>query len=438
MTTVFKFGGASIKDADAIRHLTPLIEQHGDRPLVVVVSAMGKTTNKLEALLAAARSEGGTQGDEYRQCFKALQADHHEVLEALLGGSPDAPSERIDVLFEELDAQHHKHRDGPHAKHYDQTVCYGELLSTTIVAAWLNHHGIATEWHDARELVRTDACHQAANLDWPATLDNIRERLSHSNRVALTQGFIGGTEQGEATTLGREGSDFSAAIFAHCLEAREVVIWKDVTGLFNADPRRFDNAVQLERISYAEATELAWHGAKVIHPKTLGPLQEKSIPLMVRSFEAPDAEPTVIDAERRFDAEVPSCILREDQVWLEVRPRDFAFMDEPRQHDILGRLVEAGLHANLVDSGAMRFALCLDNKPERLDPLVESLQADYEVSREDDLTLLTVRHPRPGMMDTLGEGREALAERRNATTSQRLFHSRDCPTTWRIPGLQAE
>lgn len=433
MTTVFKFGGASIKDADAIRHLTPLLEQHRDRPLVVVVSAMGKTTNKLEALLAAARGEGGTQGDEYRRCFEALQTEHREAIEALFGDAADSPRECVDALFDELDAQHRRHRDSDHAKHYDQTVCYGELISTTIVAAWLNHNDIATDWHDARELVRTDACHQAANLDWSTTAETVRQRLAGSDQVILTQGFIGGTAEGEATTLGREGSDFSAAIFAHCLDAREVVIWKDVTGLFNADPRRFDNAVQLERISYAEATELAWHGAKVIHPKTLGPLQEKSIPLTVRSFETPDAEPTVIDAERRFDSDVASCILREAQVWVEVRPRDFSFMDEPRQHDILGRLVKAGLHANLVDSGAMRFAFCLDDKPERLESLIESLRGDYEVGREDALALLTVRHPRPGMLDTLSEGREALAERRNATTAQRLFRSRECPETWHIP-----
>ncbi|KAA0010870.1 aspartate kinase [Billgrantia pellis] len=431
MPTVFKFGGASIKDADAIRHLTPLIENHTDQPLVVVVSAMGKTTNKLEALLAAARDEGGKE--DYRKRFEALQAEHRETIKALFGDARDAPTERVDALFDELDERHHSHRSAGYAEHYDQTVCYGELISTTIVAAWLNHCDIATNWHDARELVRTDARHQAANLDWATTAETVRERLADNERVILTQGFIGGTADGASTTLGREGSDFSAAIFAHCLDAREVVIWKDVPGLFNADPRRFDNAVQLERISYGEATELAWHGAKVIHPKTLGPLQEKSIPLTVRSFETPDAAPTVIDAERRFDGDVPSCILRENQVWLEVRPRDVSFMDEPRQHDILGRLVEAGLHANLVDSGAMRFALCLDDKPERLGPMIESLERDYDVHREDALTLLTVRHPQPGMMDTLSEGREALAERRNATTAQRLFHSNDCPETWHIP-----
>lgn len=431
MTTVFKFGGASIKDADAIRRLAPLIEAQSDRPLVVVVSAMGKTTNKLEALLAAARDENRT--DDYRECFEALQAEHRDVIETLFGNAQHSPAERISALFDELDEQHREHRQSAYARHYDQAVCYGELISTTIVAAWLNHRGIATDWHDARELVRTDTCHQVANLDWAATAERVRERLARNDRVLLTQGFIGGTEEGASTTLGREGSDFSAAIFAHCLDAQEVVIWKDVPGLFNADPRRFDNAVQLKHLSYAEATELAWHGAKVIHPKTLGPLREKSIPLLVRSFETPDAAPTVIDAESRYDADVPCCVLRENQVWLEMRPRDFSFMDEPRQHDILGRLVKAGLHANLVDSGAMRFALCLDDKPERLKPLVESLEADYEVRRENALTLLTVRHPRQGMLDALGADRETLAERRNNATAQRLFRSQECPETWHIP-----
>src|SRR5690554_1349278 len=232
MTTVFKFGGASIKNADAIRRLAPLIEQHKACPLIVVVSAMGKTTNKLEALLAAARDE--SQGNAYRECFEALQAEYREIIEVLFYNGADSPTEQIDTLFNELDKQHRKYYRDSYAKHYDQTVCYGELISTTLVAAWLNHCGITTEWHDARELVRTDACYQAANLDWTATTDAIRKRLMNSESVILTQGFISGSENGESTTLGREGSDFSAAIFAHCLDACEVVLWKDVTGVFNA------------------------------------------------------------------------------------------------------------------------------------------------------------------------------------------------------------
>ena len=431
MTTVFKFGGASIKDAEAIRHLTPLIKTQEDRPLIVVVSAMGKSTNKLEELLAAARDE--SQANLYHEHFEALKREHLAVIDTLFKNAHDSPARRVSALFDELDAQHRKYRDSTYAKHYDQTVCYGELLSTTIVAAWFNHCGTASDWHDARGLVHTDSCHQDASPDWPATARAVQEHLASSNRVVVTQGFIGSSDSGATTTLGREGSDFSAAIFAHCLDAHEVVVWKDVTGLFNADPRRFDNAVQLERLSYAEATELAWHGAKVIHPKTLGPLQEKAIPLTVRSFETPDAPPTVIDAEERFDTDVACCILREHQVLVEVRPRDFSFMDEPRIHHILGRLVAIGLHSNLLDSSAMRLALCLDAKPERIEPLVASLQGDYIVTRRHDLTLLTVRHPKPGMVEALGEGRETLAERRNATTAQRLFASRDCPKVWQLP-----
>ncbi|RCV90433.1 aspartate kinase [Billgrantia montanilacus] len=432
MTTVFKFGGASIKNADAIRHLTPLIEAHRDRPLVVVVSAMGKTTNALEALLADAR-DGNRGGDGYQERLASLKASHREVADALFGGEADSLKSRLDALFDELDEQHRHYRDSPYPEHYDQTVCYGELLSTTLVAEWLNRQGVETEWLDARELIITDEQHQDANLNWSATTDAIRKRAGGEDRVLLTQGFIGGTSGGASTTLGREGSDFSAAIFAHCLDAAEVVIWKDVPGLFNADPRRFDNAVQLKRLSYAETIELAWHGAKVIHPKTLGPLKQKAIPLTVRSFETPDAPPSVIDADTRFDTEHPSCILRDDQVLLEVKSKDFSFMDEPRQHDILGRLVEAGVHANLIDGSAMQFTLCCDNKPERLQPLTDSLDADYALERQEGLTLLTVRHPSESLLERLSEGRDILAERRNATTTQRLFRTDECPETWHIP-----
>ena len=431
MTTVFKFGGASIKDVDAIRHLTPLIEAHRERPLVVVVSAMGKTTNALEALLADARDD--SRSDSYRERLEDLRANHEAVVETLWGGEAQELKERIGELVKALDERHQRHRNASYSVHYDQTVCYGELLSTTIVAEWLNHQGVEAEWLDARELIITDDHHQDANLDWAATRKAIRKQAEGVNRVLLTQGFIGGTSEGVSTTLGREGSDFSAAIFAHCLDAAEVVIWKDVPGLFNADPRRFDNAVQLKRLSYAETIELAWHGAKVIHPKTLGPLKQKNIPLTVRSFETPDADPSTIGADTRFDAEHPSFILRDDQVLLEVKPKDFSFMDEPRQHDILGRLVEAGAHANLIDGGAMQLTLCLDDKPERLEPLIESLDADYSLERQAGLTLLTVRHASQSLLEQLSEGREVLAERRNATTTQRLFRTEECPETWHIP-----
>ncbi|WFM71534.1 aspartate kinase [Halomonas sp. CKK8] len=430
MTQVFKFGGASIQDAAAIRRLGELLARFRARPLVVVVSAMGKTTNALEALLEAAR-EG--EDDDYRDRLETLRREHLAAVESLFGSRTGPVAERVEALITELDRRHRRHAGRERPFHYDQTVCFGELLSTTIVSAWLEEAGMATQWLDARELVVTDDCHQAANVDWQATAERVRGLDSDDSRIRVTQGFIGGTAEGASTTLGREGSDFSAAILAHCLDAEEVTIWKDVPGLFNADPRRFDNAEQLEQISYGEAIELAWHGAKVIHPKTLGPLQQKAIPLTVRSFEDLEAPPSTIGRDTRFDTQTPSLILREAQTLLEIRPRDFAFMDEARQHDILGRLVEAGLHAGLIDSGAMRLSLCLDGHPERLEPLVASLCADYAVARRDDLTLLTVRHADDALLSALGAGRDSLAERRNADTAQRVFPGSQCRGTWHIP-----
>ncbi|APX91649.1 hypothetical protein BWR19_01045 [Halomonas sp. 1513] len=427
MTTVFKFGGASIKDADAIRHLGELLQHLEARPDVVVVSAMGKTTNALEALLAAAR---GSDEDDYRQQLEALRRDHLAAVESLFGTRQGQLGERVEELLSELDDCHRQHRDAERAFHYDQTIGYGELLSTTIVSAWFNQIGLACDWHDARRLIVTDANHQAANVDWAETSQRLQALAG--GRMVITQGFIGGSAGGVATTLGREGSDFSAAIIAHCLDAEEVVIWKDVPGLFNADPRRFDNAQQLMQLSYDEAIELAWLGAKVIHPKTLAPLRERRIPLKVRSFETPDAPPSVI-SQHGDDDLVPAYILAEEQVLLEIQPRDFSFMDEVRQHEVFGRLVDAGLHANLIDGGAMRLSLCLDAHPARLAPLVESLAADYALTRHDDLTLLSVRHPTPARLASLSEGREVVAQRANAYTAQRLFRSNECPDTWRIP-----
>ncbi|CAM3488308.1 aspartate kinase [Halomonas lysinitropha] len=431
MTQVFKFGGASIQDAAAIRRVGELLARFRARPLIVVVSAMGKTTNALETLLAAARA-GETE--EYRDRLETLRQEHLTTVEALFGDRAGPVTERVEALITELDQLHRRHASRERPFHYDQTVCYGELLSTTIISAWLDEAGMATEWLDARDLVVTDDCHQAANVDWQATVERVRGLATDDDKIRVTQGFIGGTTEGVSTTLGREGSDFSAAILAHCLDAEEVTIWKDVPGLFNADPRRFDNAVQLERISYDEAIELAWHGAKVIHPKTLGPLQQKSIPLTVRSFEDLEAPPSTIGRDTRFDTQTPSLVLLEEQTLLEIRSRDFAFMDEPRQHDILGRLVEAGLHASLIDAGAMRLSLCLDDgHPDRLEPLVSSLCADYAVVRHEDLTLLTVRHADDALLAALSAGRDSLAERRNADTAQRLFPSTQCQGTWHIP-----
>lgn len=429
MLRVYKFGGTSIRDADAIRRLGELLAAKAPRPQAMVVSAMGKTTNALEALLGAARDD-----DEagYRQRLTAIRDDHLAVAEALFGPGSRVADE-LSHLLDELDAAHRAHRQAPRAFHYDQTVGVGELLSSTLVAAWLNEAGVPTRWCDARALIITDDRYQAAEIDWAVTQERIAGLAPADGEVLLTQGFIGATADGAMTTLGREGSDFSAAILAECLGAGELTIWKDVPGLFNADPRRFVNARQIPRLSYAEALEQTWHGAKVIHPRTLAPLQRRDIPLTVRSFLDPEAPPSTLGPEAGEGDRQPAFMLRDDQVLLDVSPRDGGFLDDARMAEILARLADTGLHANLVDSEALRLRLVVDHRPEALASLLEALTRHFAVARQDDGVLLTVRHPSDGLLTRLDAGRTRWVERRNATTAQRLYPGAECPDTWQIP-----
>ncbi|MGJ7458174.1 aspartate kinase [Halomonas sp. MA07-2] len=429
MTRIFKFGGASIRDADAIRHLGDLIAGEAPKPQAIVVSAMGNTTNALEALLGSAR---GDDPADYRQRLAAIRDDHLAVAEAMFGPGSSVADELAQRLAE-LDAAHRAHRQAPYPFHYDQTVGMGELLSTALVAAWLNEIGVATRWCDARTLIITDDRHQAANIDWAATQERIASLTQAGDEVLLTQGFIGATAGGAMTTLGREGSDFSAAILAEALDADELTFWKDVPGLYNADPRRFANARQMAQLSYEEALEQTWHGAKVIHPRTLAPLQRRGIPLTVRSFLEPDAPPSIIGPEPGEGDRQPAFMLRDDQVLLDISIRDGSFVDEALMAEVLTRFAEAGLHANLLDVEALRLRLVVDHRPERLAPVLEALDERFSVARQDDLVLLTVRHPVDALLAHLDADRTRLVERCNATTAQRLYLAAECPDTWQIP-----
>jgi len=429
MPEIYKFGGASIKDAAAIRRLGELLSRHDLHPRALVVSAMGKTTNALEALLDAAR---GDQQSVYQERLAAIRDDHLGVAQALFGAD-SATAANLERLLEALDIAHRTHREAPFAFHYDQTVGFGELLSTTLVAAWLNEIGLPTRWCDARELIVTDDRHQAAAIDWSKTCDRLRSLAAREEALLLTQGFIGATPNGAMTTLGREGSDFSAAILAHCLDAEGLTIWKDVTGVFNADPRRFDNARQLERLSYAEAVEQSWHGAKVIHPRTLAPLQRKAIPLTVRSFLEPGATPSRIGPEPGDGDRQPACILRDDQRLLDISPADFRFMDEACLGEVLGLLARHGLHANYLACEAMRLRLAINDDATKCAALLADLRGDYRVECREGLTLLTVRHPGDGLLQELSGDMPVVAEQCSATTAQRLFPSDACPTAWHLP-----
>ncbi|SDO43985.1 aspartate kinase [Halomonas shengliensis] len=429
MPEVYKFGGASIRDADAIRHLGELLTRQVPPPRALVVSAMGKTTNALEALLDAAR---GDDSGGYRERLAALRDDHLGVAAALFG--TDAPvAADLERLLAALDAAHRRHRDAPYPVHYDHTVGFGELLSTTLVAAWLDEIGLATRWCDARELIVTDDRHQAAGIVWDETCARLTALATRDQRLLITQGFIGATAAGAMTTLGREGSDFSAAILAHCLDAEGLTIWKDVPGVFNADPRRVDNARQLERLSYAEAVEQSWHGAKVIHPRTLAPLQRKAIPLTVRSFLEPEATPSRIGPEPGDGDRVPACILRDDQRLLDIRPADFRFMDEGCLGEVLGHLARHGLHANFLECEAMRLRLAIDARPRACRELLDDLGEAYRVEETCGLTLLTLRHPDAALRQALVGDLPVVTEKATASTAQWLLPSDACPERWRLP-----
>ena len=427
--SVYKFGGASIGDAEAIRHLAALLAPESERPRALVASAMGKTTNALEALLQAAREPDEAS---YRRRLAEIRDGHLAVAEALFGpGSPAADA--LEQRLAELDAAHATHRKAPYPFHYDQTVGFGELLSTTLLAAWLNASGIPTRWCDARELIITDDRHQAAEIDWKATRERIARAAAEEESLLLTQGFIGATAEGAMTTLGREGSDFSAAILAECLEAEALTVWKDVPGLFNADPRRFANARQVGQISYAEALEQTWHGAKVIHPRTLAPLQRAGIPLTVRSFLDPDAPPSTIGPAPGDGDSHPALILRDDQMLLEVSPHEEGFVEASLMAEALGTLADQGLNANLLEVEARCLRLVVDHKPERLAALKARLEACGALSQREGLALLTVRHAGKAMLDALDAGKTPLIARQSGATAQRLYPAAECPAPWTIP-----
>ena len=395
---VYKFGGASVKDAPAVRNLADIVSGRVGEDVMLVVSAMGKTTNMLERILAACRS-GSAAGPEVLQ---PLLDYHMGIMSELFPDRSHPVFERVLDLVREL-RSHLEEPEPDYDRHYDRTVCYGELISTTIVSSYLSLRGIPSGWLDARELVVTDRCWRAAQVDWDETSRRIRQlnRRHEPGKVFVVQGFIGGTADGlDSTTLGREGSDYTAAIFANCLDAEEVTIWKDVSGLLNADPKRFSETVKIPRISYSEAIELAFYGATIIHPKTIKPLQNKGIRLKVQSFLDPSSDPTIIDGSedaRSFsrDAAVPSYIVKDHQTLVSISPRDYSFMNEHNLQIIFATCDELHIHANMMQTSALMLSICFDYDEAKLKGLLSRLSDRFSVKYNLGLQLFTVRHYRP-------------------------------------------
>ncbi|MBP5413268.1 MAG: aspartate kinase [Bacteroidales bacterium] len=415
---VFKFGGASVKDAANIKNMAAIVKAYSTEPLLVVVSAMGKITNLLEKL-AKAYYDG--EETVYKELFSQLKNQHRVVIEDLFEDKRHAVFSDFENLMEELQDSLQEPSSENFDYEYDQIVSYGELLSSKIVAAYLNYIGLASSWMDARRLVRTNNVYREGTVDWDATLSKIQRKVmvnyaDEKWKIVVTQGFIGGTSEGLTTTLGREGSDFSAAIFAFSLNAESVTIWKDVEGLLNADPKQFANTVKLDKISYQEAIELAYYGASIIHPKTLKPLQNKNIPLYVKSFVHPSAEGSIIGSFAK-NTKVPCYICKQSQVLISIMPKDFSFIAEENLSTIFALVAHFGVKINLMQNSAISFSICVDDKYNMPD-LIEELQTEFFVKYNTDMELYTIRHYDKNSIAEITRKGEVLLEQKNRSTVQ--------------------
>ena len=402
---VYKFGGASVKDAHGVRNLKEIVTQAGD-DLMVVVSAMGKTTNALERLVAAL-----SQKDEAAAENEWLNVlDMHVHLAMELGLKPNE-----DIRFPMMPEYDHA---CSYDQNYDQIVSQGEILSTQIVAVYLLKSGIRTEWWNMPKLLRTDSTFREAQVDMQTSAQVIRAGWERPSRpgVVVTQGFIGGTSDGLRTTLGREGSDYTAALLGNFLDAESVTIWKDVPGILNADPRLIANTVKIDKLTYHDAVELAYSGAQVIHPKTIRPLENKKIPLFVKPFGDPAAEGSVI-TEKAEPINVPVYIWRMNQVLITLRAKDLAFVLEESLSHIFQIIHTNRLKVSLIQSSAVTISVCVDNS--RFVPqAIEQLQETYRVTWNENLSLLTVRGTTPEILKREQEGRDILLSQLTRRTAK--------------------
>ena len=411
---VFKFGGASVKDAAGVRNVAKVLSHFPDDDLLIVVSAMGKTTNALEEVVWAK-----ADGRSTKEMVEKLKAAHAGVLAEVAPGG-DSAVEALEGAFKELQRTLAQGSSGDKDRDYDQIVSQGELWSTLIVSAHLEHAGITNTWVDARTIVRTDDTYRSARIDWDTSerrASSLLAEVVDSPKRIVTQGFIGFSIEGDTTTLGREGSDFSAAIFAYLLDAESVTIWKDVPGMFNADPKLFPDTKLLSHISYREAIELSYFGASVIHPRTLQPLQKKHIPLYVRSFVDLAAAGSTIDDRSENDSLIPSFIIKPGQVLISITPRDLSFIVEENLSGIFASFAKHGVCINLMQNSAVAFTVCVDND-NRVKPLVLDLRREYEVRWNEGLELVTVRHFDEPTLAKLTHGKEVLIEQRSRNTAR--------------------
>lgn len=408
---VFKFGGASVKDAKGIMNLGRIVSGE-KKNLVIIVSAFGKTTNALEKVLNAWLSGN----DHYKRLLEDVYKSHQEVVRELFTEKSDAYS-RIEISFSELSEYLISEKKKEYDFEYDQIVSFGEIWSTIIVSEYLKTLIKETEWVDIRENLITDDRFRDANILWGESTARIKSIFDFSrNRLYVTQGFIGGTIAGQTTTLGREGSDYSAAIVANMLDAESVVVWKDVAGILNADPKWLPDACKLDEISYKEAVEMAFSGAKVIHPKTIKPLHNKQILLYVRSFLFPDEPGTVIKSDPALKKIIPVYINKENQILISILPKDFSFVMGENLSRIFHSFMIHGIKVNLVEASAVSINVCVDDERIKVDSLINGLKEEYSAVYNENVEMLSIRHYTSEAIERITKGREILLEQKTRST----------------------
>lgn len=409
---IFKFGGSSVKDAAGIRNVYDVLQQTGYDDVVMIVSAMGKTTNALEVVI----NDYFDKSPALKSSVQEVKKYHNQILIELFDEQHQVFSD-VNILFADLE-YFLSHNKSPNYNFvYDQIIGFGELISTTIVANYLASRGIKTNWIDVRNCIKTDSNYRDATVDWDVTQKNISKHIKKKT-LNITQGFLGSDDNNFTTTLGREGSDYSAAIVAYCINAESVTIWKDVPGVMNADPRYFENATLLHQISYREAIELAFYGASVIHPKTLQPLQRKEIPLFVKSFINPMLPGTSVSKGADLEPHLPCFIVKKDQLLISLSSIDFSFIMEENISEIFSLLHQYKMKVHLIQNTAISFSVCVDDKFGNFEKLRSTLSKKFKVSYNENVSLYTIRHFDQKAAEMVEKGKSVLLKQISRETMQ--------------------
>jgi len=417
---VFKFGGASVNSVERVKNVGDILKKYPREKILVVISAMGKTTNALEKVVDAFYAN---RKEEALQLFQQVKQQHVNTAKYLLVTNAVACEEQMNNFFTEAEWLLHDTPVREYDYYYDQVVCIGELLSTSIVSHYLNDVGISNKWIDVRDIFRTDDNFRDAAIDWEFTKEQVNGqivKLFDSYDIVLTQGFIGSTDENESTTLGREGSDYTAAVFANLMSAENQTIWKDVTSVMNADPKQFPDAVGIHELNYNEVIEMAYYGAQVIHPKTIKPLQNKSIPLYVKCFLDPSLPGTVIH-DRLLKNLPPIIVIKEKQAMIELSSRDFSFVEEKPIADLFHLFEKLKIKPNLTQNAAISMICVLDDRKDKIEKLALAASEFFDINVTTDLTLLTIRHYTKEVYEKLTTGKKMLLQQRTRETVQALL-----------------